>query len=219
MRETGLRSKIKRRFIPRTTDSRHPHPVAANLLDRDFRSPGANTKWTCDITYLWTAEGWLYLAVVMDLFSRRIVGWSMMETLQSELVSQALGMAIQRRRPGTGLLHHSDRGVQYACREYQALLVRHGITCSMSRTGNCYDNAVTESFFGTLKTEHVHHQRYLSRAAARASVFEWIEVFYNRQRRHSSLAKLRYLGRVELHVVVVREINQPHVEGTMIGGG
>jgi putative transposase len=190
MRENRLRSRIKRRFVPRTTDSNHPHPVAANLLDRDFKASAPNTRWTCDITYLWTAEGWLYLAVVMDLFSRRIVGWSMMEHLKSDLVSQALIMAIQRRRPGDGLLHHSDRGVQYACRDYQSLLIEHGITCSMSRTGNCYDNAVAESFFGALKTEHVHHERFGTRAAAQASLFEWIEVFYNRQRRHSSLGYL-----------------------------
>lgn len=190
MRKIGLKSLIKRRFVPRTTDSNHPYPVAGNLLNRDFAAPAANTRWTCDITYLWTDEGWLYLAVIMDLFSRRIVGWSMMEHLKSELVSEALLMALRRRRPGQGLLHHSDRGVQYASRDYQTLLADHGITCSMSRTGNCYDNAVTESFFGTLKSEHVHHQRYANRVQAKASVFEWIEVFYNRQRRHSSLGYL-----------------------------
>jgi putative transposase len=190
MRQMGLRSLIQRRFVPRTTDSDHPHPVAANLLDRQFQASSANTRWTCDITYVWTAQGWLYLAVVMDLFSRRIVGWSMTEHLRGELVSDALRMALRRRRPGADLLHHSDRGVQYACRDYQALLVAHGITCSMSRVGNCYDNAVTESFFGTLKTEHVHHQHYATREQAKASVFEWIEVFYNRQRRHSSLGYL-----------------------------
>jgi transposase InsO family protein len=187
MRQMGLKSLSKRRFVPRTTDSNHPHPVAANLLDRQFHASSANTRWTCDITYLWTAQGWLYLAVVMDLFSRKIVGWNMTEHLRSELVSDALRMALRRRRPRAALLHHSDRGVQYACRDYQALLAGHGITCSMSRVGNCYDNAVTESFFGTLKTEHVHHQQYQTRAQAKASVFEWIEVFYNRQRRHSSL--------------------------------
>jgi putative transposase len=126
----------------------------------------------------------------MDLFSRRIVGWSMLEHLKSDLVSQALLMAIQRRGPREGLLHHSDRGVQYACSHYQQLLRTHGIGCSMSRAGNCYDNAVTESFFATLKCEHVHHQRYRTRHQASASVFEWIEVFYNRQRRHSSLSYL-----------------------------
>ena len=190
MQKAGLRSKVKRPFVPRTTDANHPHPVAANLLDRNFAAPAPGTKWTCDITYLWTEQGWLYLAVVMDLFSRRIVGWSMMETLKSELVSQALSMAIARRHPPEGLLHHSDRGVQYACRDYQALLREQGMTCSMSRVGNCYDNAVTESFFGTLKTEHVHHQRFRTRQEAIDSVFEWIEVFYNRQRRHSSLGYL-----------------------------
>jgi putative transposase len=190
MRKTGLKSKIKRRFVPRTTDSDHPHPVACNHLDRDFAAAAPNAKWTCDITYIWTAEGWLYLAVVMDLFSRRIVGWSMLENLKSELVSQALLWAIRRRRPQDGLLHHSDRGVQYACRDYQQLLAEHGIRCSMSRVGNCYDNAVTESFFATLKSEHVHHEQYRTRQEAILSVFEWIEVFYNRQRRHSALGYL-----------------------------
>ena len=190
MRQIGLKSRVRRRFMPRTTDSDHPHPVAANLLDRDFASPAANARWTCDITYIWTSQGWLYLAIVMDLFSRKIVGWSMLEHLRSELVSEALQMAIARRRPGDGLLHHSDRGVQYACRDYQRLLKEHRITCSMSRIGDCYDNAVTENFFATLKTEHVHHEHYRTRAEATASVFEWIEVFYNRQRRHSSLGYL-----------------------------
>jgi len=190
MRKAGLRSMAKRPFVPRTTDSNHPHPVAANLLERNFAAPTPNAKWTCDITYLWTEQGWLYLAVVMDLFSRRIVGWSMTDHLKSGLVSQALTMAISRRRPGDGLLHHSDRGVQYACRDYQALLRERAMNCSMSRVGNCYDNAVTESFFATLKTEHVHHQQFRTRQEAIDSVFEWIEVFYNRQRRHSSLGYL-----------------------------
>ena len=191
MRQMGLRSLIKRRFVPRTTDSKHRLPVAQNLLNRDFAATKANTRWTCDITYIPSDQGWLYLAVVMDLFSRRIVGWSMMPHLRSELVSEALLMALKRRRPCKGrLLHHSDRGVQYACGDYQKLLARHGITCSMSRTGNCYDNAVMESFFGTLKSEHVDRHRYPTREQARSSVFEWIEVFYNRQRRHSSLKYL-----------------------------
>lgn len=190
MRKAGVRSLIKRRFVPRTTESNHAHAVAPNRLDRDFQAAAVNTKWTCDLTYVWTDEGWLYLAVVLDLYSRRVVGWSLSESLKSELVSEAFGMALKARRPGEGLLHHSDRGVQYACEAYRRLLEKHGITCSMSRRGNCYDNAVTESFFGTLKTEHVHHQRYATREQARASVFEWIEVFYNRQRRHSSLGYL-----------------------------
>ena len=173
-----------------TTQSDHPHPVADNLLDRDFTAPAPNRKWTCDITYIWTEQGWLYLAIVMDLFSRRIVGWSMRSSLHATLVIEAVQMAVKQHRPGAGLLHHSDRGVQYACHDYRELLAGHEITCSMSRTGNCYDNAVTESFFGTLKSEHVHHQHYKTVAQAMLSVFEWIEVFYNRQRRHSSLGYL-----------------------------
>ncbi len=190
MRKAGVRSKIKRPFVPRTTDANHPHPVAKNLLDRDFTAAAPNRKWTCDITCLWTEQGWHYLAVVMDLFSRKIVGWSMKNHMKSDLASEALRMAIRHRKPGEGLLHHSDRGVQYACHDYQALLKEQGITCSMSRTGNCYDNAATESFFATLKTEHVYHQRFASREGAESSVFEWIEVFYNRERRHSSLGYL-----------------------------
>ena len=190
MRQMGLKSLVKRGFVPRTSNGNHRHPVAANLLNRSFEASAANTRWTCDITYIATGQGWLYLAVVMDLFSRKIVGWSMMPHLRRELVSEALLMALKRRRPAKGLLHHSDRGTQYACGDYQRLLAKHGITCSMSRTGNCYDNAVMESFFGTLKSEHVHRQRYATREQAKSSVFEWIEVFYNRQRRHSSLEYL-----------------------------
>jgi transposase InsO family protein len=192
MKEAGIRSKIKRPFVPCTTESNHRHPVAENLLDRNFTAPRPNTRWTCDITYLWTEEGWLYLAIVMDLFSRRIVGWNMADHLRSELVDEALRMALEQRRPADdgNLLHHSDRGVQYACTDYQNLLKEQAITCSMSRRGNCYDNAVTESFFASLKTEHVHHQKFKTRQEAASSVFEWIEVFYNRQRRHSSLGYL-----------------------------
>ena len=139
------------------------------------------------LTYVWTDEGWLYLSVVIDLFSRRVVGWSMSDDLKARGVTEALAMAIARRRPDAGLLHHSDRGVQYACASYRGLLDEHGITPSMSRPGNCYDNACVESFFGTLKAELVHRTRYRTRDAARASVFEWIECWYNRKRRHSSL--------------------------------
>ena len=187
MKQAQIRAMIKRRFMPRTTDSTHEHPIAANRLDRDFTATAVNQKWACDITYIPTAAGWLYLAVVLDLYSRRVVGWSMRSDLKSELVHEALTMAIAARRPGAGLLHHSDRGVQYACGDYQALLAAYGITCSMSRCGNCYDNAVVESFFGSLKTELVHQQRWTTLSQARSCLFEWIEVFYNRQRRHSSL--------------------------------
>jgi putative transposase len=190
MKQAQIAGKIKRRFMPRTTDSAHPHPVAANLLEQDFAVAAPNRKWACDITYIPTAGGWIYLAVVLDLFSRKVVGWSMQEHLRAELVSQALAMALDARHPDKGLLHHSDRGVQYACHDYQRLLSGHGITCSMSRCGNCYDNAVVESFFGTLKREFVHEQRWETASQARSALFEWIEVFYNRQRRHSSLGYL-----------------------------
>ena len=177
----------KRRFVPRTTDSNHPHPIAPNRLDRDFTATAPDQKWVCDLTYIWSDEGWLYLSVVIDLFSRRIVGWSMSDDLKADSVAAALSMALARRKPQADLLHHSDRGVQYACTLYQETLARHRITCSMSRPGNCYDNAVAESFFGTFKTELIHRTRYATRQQARDDVFEWIECWYNRQRRHSSL--------------------------------
>ena len=190
MRQEGLCVTPRRRFVPRTTDSGHPHPVAPNVLDRDFAAGGPDRKWAADLTYVWTDQGWLYLSVVLDLFSRRVVGWSMSDDLRAAGVAEALRMAVRRRRPGAGLLHHSDRGAQYACGVYRDLLRSQGIGCSMSRPGNCYDNAVVESFFGTLKTELVHRRRYRTRAEARADVFEWIECWYNRRRRHSSLGYL-----------------------------
>jgi len=192
MRASKLAVQPKKRFVPRTTDSDHPHPVAPNRLDRDFAASAPNRKWACDLTYVWTDEGWLYLSVVIDLFSRRVVGWSMSEDLKAAGVAEALAMAVARRKRdgGADLLHHSDRGVQYACAEYRGLLAAHGIACSMSRPGNCYDNAVAESFFGTLKTELVNRAHYRTRAEARASLFEWIECWYNRRRRHSSLGYL-----------------------------
>jgi putative transposase len=191
MRESGLSVTPRRKFVPRTTDSVHDHPLAPNRLAQDFVAPSPDRKWACDLTYVFTDEGWLYLAVVIDLFSRKVVGWSMNDHLRAEGVAEALSMALARRRPaGKDLLHHSDRGVQYACQLYRELLDSHGITPSMSRSGNCYDNAVAESFFGTLKTELVHRTRYATRDQAKASVFEWIECWYNRQRRHSSLGYL-----------------------------
>ena len=192
MREQRIAVKPTRRFVPRTTDSTHGHPVAPNRLGRDFAASAPDQKWACDLTYVWTDEGWLYLSVVIDLFSRKVVGWSMSDDLKAAGVAEALEMALVRRKPGpdAGLLHHSDRGVQYACELYRDLLDEHGITRSMSRPGNCYDNAVVESFFGTLKSELVEQRRYRTRDEARASVFEWIECWYNRKRRHSSLGYL-----------------------------
>jgi putative transposase len=187
MRVQGLRGRMRRRFVPRTTQSRHGHPVAPNTLDRRFGAERPNRKWAADITYVPTDEGWLYLAGVIDLHSRRIVGWSMDDHLRAELVIDALGMALARRQPAGGLLHHSDRGVQYACDDYQHLLTEHGIACSMSNKGDCWDNAVMESFWATLKTELVSTLRYATRQEARASIFEYIEAFYNRRRLHSSL--------------------------------
>jgi putative transposase len=188
MREADLRAKSHRKFRVSTTDSNHPHPIAPNIVNRDFEPSAKNKTWTADITYIPTAEGWLYLAVVEDLFTRQIVGWSMSNSMESRLVVDALEMAVQRELPGEGLIAHSDRGVQYASEHYQQLLSKHDITCSMSRKGNCWDNAPMESFFATLKKELVHHEHYRTRAEARLSLFEYIEVFYNRVRRHSALA-------------------------------
>jgi putative transposase len=186
MRQAGLRSKVAKRFRA-TTNSRHSLPVADNLLARDFRPPDRDKAWGADITYVPTLEGWLYLAVVIDLFSRRVVGWAMGDRIKAELATSALRMAFDCRRPAPGLLHHSDRGSQYASKEYRALLAEHGATSSMSRKGNCWDNAPVESLFRSLKTELVHHERYRTRTEARHSIFEWIEVDYNRQRLHESL--------------------------------
>lgn len=191
MRELGLAAKPPRRFIPRTTDASHDHPVAANSLNREFE-PGASQKpaWVGDITYIPTKEGWLYLAAIMDLRTRRIIGYAMADHLRAELAIEALVMALGQRPLPKGLVHHSDRGVQYACLDYRELLASRGITCSMSRTGNCYDNAVMESFWATLKTEEVYRQEYQTRRQAQQSIFEYIEVFYNRIRRHSTLGYL-----------------------------
>ena len=186
MRDHGIRAKTVRRFV-RTTDSRHGRPVADNVLDRDFDPGEPNAAWAADITYVPTADGWLYLAVVEDLFSRMIVGWSMDETMTSRLVVDALDMAVRRRVPEEGLLAHSDRGGQYASEHDQRLLGRHGITCSMSRRADCWDNAPMESFFASLKKELVQDADFATRAEARAAIVEYIEVFYNNQRRHSSL--------------------------------
>jgi putative transposase len=186
MRKAGIAAKTARKFR-HTTDSDHGLPVADNVLDRQFRPKRPNASWVSDITYVPTREGWLYLAVVEDLYARAVVGWAMDARMTSRLVVEALGMAVQRRLPEAELVAHSDRGSQYASEHYRRLLAEHGITCSMSRRANCWDNAPMESFFASLKKELVHHEDYQTREEAKASLFEYIEVFYNRQRRHSAL--------------------------------
>lgn len=186
MSENGIRAKHKRRYKA-TTDSRHALPVAPNLLAQDFKTSRPDQTWTADITYIPTAEGWLYLAVVMDLYTRMIVGWSMDARMSRELVIDALTMAHLRRRPKPGLMHHSDRGSQYCSGDYQGLLAGHGMIVSMSRKGCCWDNAPMESFFNSLKNERTHGSRYATREEARQDTFEYIELFYNRTRRHSAL--------------------------------
>ena len=189
MREVGVAAETKRKFRC-TTDSNHDRPVAENVVDRQFDPKATDRVWTADITYIATGEGWLYLAAVEDLYSRRIVGWSMGERIDSRLVVDALEMALARRRPGAGLVAHSDRGSQYASEHYQRLLAGRGITCSMSRRGNCWDNAPMESFFASLRKELTRGGSFATRAEARAEVFEYVEVFYNQVRRHSSLGYL-----------------------------
>ena len=201
MRLAGIRAVAPKRFVA-TTDSSHNLPIAENLLDRTFEAETPNTRWTADITYIWTSQGWLHLAVILDLFSRRIVGWAMDRTIERSLVLSALDMAIAGRRPipnSNDVLHakdarhaldvlcHSDRGSQYASDDYQKRLQEAGIVCSMSRRGNCWDNAPTESFFASLKKEMVYRTRFETRDQARSEVFRWIEIWYNRQRRHSTL--------------------------------
>jgi transposase InsO family protein len=187
MRQGGIRSVVKRRFRMNTTESAHIHPVAPNVLDRQFDTERPDTKWAADITYIPTGEGWLFLAAVIDLCSRKIVGWAMSDNLKTQLCIDALMMALTRRNPQADLIHHSDRGVQYACGNYRDLLEREGITCSMSGRGDCYDNAEMESFFKTLKVELVYQREFATRAQARLAVFKYIEAFYNRKRLHSSL--------------------------------
>ena len=186
MKIHGIRAKQKRKFRA-TTDSRHDFPVAKNVLNRLFIVDEPNKVWVGDITYIWTAEGWLYLAVIIDLYSRMVVGWAMDSRIDRQLTCKALQMAIAKRSPGKGWLHHSDRGSQYASEDYQSLLKTRDTTVSMSRKGNCWDNAVAESFFSALKKELVHHRRFQTRSQAKSEIFEYIEVFYNRQRLHSTL--------------------------------
>lgn len=188
MKRLGIRSKVCRKFRVQTTDSMHANPIAPNMLDQHFASADAPNKvWGADITFIHTDEGFLYLAGVMDLYSRRIVGWSMDDTMTTGLVERAFTAAVLSRKPSSPLLHHSDRGVQYTSGRYRDLLEQHGVTPSMSRTGNCYDNAVVESFWGKLKAEMVHHEHFATKSRARAAVFEYIEMFYNRKRPHASL--------------------------------
>jgi transposase InsO family protein len=189
MRRHKIRSKRKKKRKT-TTNSKHDYPVAPNLLKRDFRADAPNQKWMGDITYIRTVEGWLYLAAVMDLYSRKIIGWAMEDNLGSTLVQSAFKMAVKNRHPGAGLLHHSDRGRQYADDFYRRLLRDHRVQISMSRRGDCFDNAPIESFFSTLKCELIHHRNYTNRVEARTDIFAYIEGFYNRKRRHSSLGYL-----------------------------
>ena len=189
MRGMGLAARRRRRFR-RTTDSRHAFPIAPNLLERNFTAEAPDRVWLADLTYIWTAQGWLYLAAVLDLYTRRVVGWAMADHLRHELTLAALDMAIVRQRPAPGLVHHADRGVQYAAHGYRARLRRHGMVCSMSRKGDCWDNAPMESFFATLKGELVEAAEYDTRDEARADLFQYIEGFYNRRRLHSGLGHL-----------------------------
>lgn len=204
MQAGGIHAKSKRRWHVQTTDSRHSLPVAPNLLRQNFTATKTDTKWVADITYISTLKGWLYLAAVLDLYSRKIVGWSMDTTLATSLISSALKMALEARRPGygSGLVHHSDRGSQYASLEYGTLLSDYGIQASMSRKANPYDNAAMESFFSTLKTELTHGQLYDSPGQARNEIFRYIEGFYNPTRRHSALGYLSPVQFENAHLVV-----------------
>jgi len=185
----GIRPKTAKKFRV-TTDSRHAYPVSPNVVNREFTATRPNQIWLSDITYIWTDEGWLYLAVVLDIHSRRIVGHALSHHIDSALAEMALSQAIHQRRPKRGLIHHSDRGVQYASGDYQKLLLSNGMIGSMSRKGNCWDNAPMESFFGTLKREMIHHERFATKAEAKRRIFEYIQLFYNGWRRHSSIGSV-----------------------------
>ncbi len=193
MRTAGIQVKPKARFVV-TTDSAHGLPVAPNLLEQNFSGTATYLRWVTDITYVATEEGWLYVSAILDLFSRRAVGWAMQDRMDRSLVLSALDMAVGHRRPQPGLLHHSDRGSQYACEDYRRALTNHGMIASMSRRACCYDNAAMESFWHTLKVELIHRRRFQTRAEAKQAIFEYIEVFYNRLRRHSSIG---YVSPVE----------------------
>lgn len=189
MKHLGLRAKAKKKFKV-TTDSKHNLPVAPNLLNRDFKAHAPNQKWCGDISYVWTDEGWMYLAVVIDLYSRAVIGWSIQSTMSRQLVCDALMMALWRRGFPYGVLFHSDRGSQYCSDDYQKLLKSFGLICSMSRKGNCWDNAVAESFFHSIKTELIYTERYTTRESAKQSIFQYLEVYYNRVRRHSAIGSI-----------------------------
>jgi len=187
MRQQALKARPRRRRLPSDTGERSTNAISPNVLDRTFQASSANRKWVADFTYIWTAEGWLYVAAVIDLFSRRVVGWSMSATMTAQLVTDALIMAIWRRGKPDALMHHSDRGSQYTSEQFQRLMADHGVICSMSRAGNCWDNAAMESFFSSLKTERTARKTYRTRDEAKADVFDYVERFYNVKRRHSTI--------------------------------
>ena len=205
MKDLNLKVKMKRRY-KNTTDSNHNLPIAANILNRDFYASNPDEKWVGDITYIHTGEGWLYLATVIDLYSRKIVGWSMDDTMKVSLVNDALNMAIQQRNPPVGLIWHTDRGSQYASYSHRDLLLQHGITQSMSRKGNCWDNAVAESFFKSLKNELVYQTYFYTKKQARAEIFEYIEFYYNRTRSHGYLGNLSPAKFEEMNEVLQNEM-------------
>ena len=190
MRAQALRARPRRRGLPKDRGERHPGSMPPNILDRQFAASGPNRKWVADFTYVWTAEGWLHVAVVIDLFSRRVVGWSMSSSMTAQLVTDPLVMAIRRHGKPLAVLHHSDRGSQYGSEQFQRLMTELGVICSMSRSGNVWDNAAMESFFSSLKTERIRGRIYRSRDQARADVFDYIERFYNPRRRHSTIGYL-----------------------------
>jgi transposase InsO family protein len=200
IRQHGIAAKRKRRFR-RTTDSRHPYPIAPNVLERQFDAELPNTAWVTDVTYVWTLEGWLFLAAILDLCSRRVVGWATSATNDRQLAFDALERALRSRKPPTGLIHHSDRGSPYASDDYRAGLSRHGLVASMSRKGDCWDNAVAESFFATLKGEVLDHENYATRGAAAAAIGDYIDNFYNPIRRHSSIG---YVSPIEFELILLQ---------------
>lgn len=201
MRTAGMRVRPQARYVV-TTDSDHDHPIAPNLLQQDFTAAGPNQRWVTDITYVPTGEGWLYVAAIMDLFSRRIVGWAMRHHMDRTLVLAALDMAIGQRNPRQGLIHHSDRGCQYASEDYRRALANHGMVASMSRRACCYDNAAMESFWHTLKVELIHRHHFQTRAEATQAIFEFIEVFYNRLRQHSAIGYVSPVAFERQHIAV-----------------